>query len=503
MPRSTDRLRDCAAIMFALVAVTATPAAAAAPSPIKHVFVVVLENKGYDNTFGPKTKAPYLARTLAAEGQLVPNYYGIGHSSLDNYIAMVSGQAPNPQTQGDCPIFTEFAPGTIGPDGQAIGQGCVYPSTVRTVANQLSEKGLTWKGYMEDMGNSATEPKTCRHPPIGGEDKTEAARPGDQYAGRHNPFIYFHAVIDSPICDQNVVPLDRLPAALGSADTTPNFSFITPNLCSDAHDQPCIDGSPGGLPAADRFLMEWVPRIQASPGYRDGGLIMITFDEAGSDATACCDEQPGFNTPNPGGLNQGPGGGRTGAVVLSPYVQPGVVNQTPYNHYSLLRGIEDVFGLSHLGYAGRAGLVGVAGPAMINRPAGEPPAGGVGAGACRDRTRPTSTVRRGSLRVTRGGVRLRGVARDRGCPSARVQRVEVALARRVGSGCRFVRRDGTFSPRRRCTRPTFLPARGTAAWRFASRPLKPGRYVLRIRAVDGAGNREAAARRRTISVRVR
>jgi len=82
---------------------------------------------------------------------------------------------------------------------------------------------------------------------------------------------------------------------------------------------------------------------------------VVTFDEADSgDTTACCNEQPGFNTPNPGGTTPGPGGGRTGAVLISQYIQPGTRNDTPYNHYSFLGSVEDIFGLGRLGYAARS-----------------------------------------------------------------------------------------------------------------------------------------------------
>src|SRR5882672_10590121 len=76
--------------------------AAAAPPPIRHVFIIVLENKGFDKTFGPSSPATYLSQTLTAQGQLLRQYYGIGHKSLPNYLAMVSGQAPNAVTQADC-----------------------------------------------------------------------------------------------------------------------------------------------------------------------------------------------------------------------------------------------------------------------------------------------------------------------------------------------------------------------------------------------------------------
>jgi len=324
--------------------------AAAGLPPIKHVFVILLENKDYAVTFGANSPAPYLAKTLTAKGQLLDQYYGIGHFSLDNYIAMLSGQAPNIQTQADCQIFTEFLPGAPGPDGQSIGQGCVYPASVKTLADQLSAKGLTWKGYMEDMGTP------CRHPALNTQDTTQAAKPNDQYAARHNPFLYFHSIIDSPACAQNVVDLSNMTADLTRQATTPNFAFVTPDLCSDGHDAPCIDGRPGGLKSIDTFLKTWVPRILNSPAYKKDGLVIVTFDEAevNNDATACCNEQPGPNSPMPG--QTGPGGGRTGAVAISPFVKPGSKNSTPYNHYSFLRSMEDIFGLEHLGFAGQAGL---------------------------------------------------------------------------------------------------------------------------------------------------
>jgi phospholipase C len=81
---------------------SAGPARADFDSPIRHVFVIVLENEGFDTTFGPNSKAPYLSKTLTSQGVLLQNYYGTGHASLDNYIAMISGQAATPDTRNDC-----------------------------------------------------------------------------------------------------------------------------------------------------------------------------------------------------------------------------------------------------------------------------------------------------------------------------------------------------------------------------------------------------------------
>jgi len=322
------------------------------------VWIVVLENKDYEDSFGPDTEAPFLARELTKRGKLLTNYHGTSHASLGNYITMVSGQAVNLATQADCAIFSDIFPGTLTPDGQTVGSGCVYPQGVKTIANQLQEKGLRWKGYMEDMWNTPGAPQTCRHPAFGQPDDSQAARANDQYATRHNPFVYFRSIIDDrAVCDEHVVPLDRLPQDVESAATTPNYAFITPDLCNDGHDASCADGGLGGLPAADVFLRKWVPLITASPGFAEHGLLVITWDEANIDpdsSTACCDQPTGPNTPNPGLL--GPGGGRTGSVLISPFVQPGTVSDVPYNHYGLLRSVEDVFGLSYLGYAGQAGL---------------------------------------------------------------------------------------------------------------------------------------------------
>jgi phosphatidylinositol-3-phosphatase len=352
------RRASAAAALVMLVALAGAGPSHAAPPPIKHVFFLTLENEDADSTFGPASKAPYLSKTLRGQGLFLPNYFAIGHLSLPNYIAEISGQGPNPYTQADAPSFTDFAPGAPGPDGQALGQGAVYPASVKTIADQLDAKNLTWGGFMEDMGNSPSAPKTCRHPAPGAQDDTQTAEVGDQYATRHNPYMYFHSIIDDQKkCDARVVPLDRLPVALASESSTPNYSYISPNLCHDGHDEPCVDGQPGGMTSANLFLQEWVPKILSSPAFKKDGLLMITLDEAEShDSSSCCGEKQGPNTPNNGATTQGAGGGRIGAVLLSPYIKPGSESKAEYNHYSMLRSFEDLFGLEHLGYAAQDGL---------------------------------------------------------------------------------------------------------------------------------------------------
>ena len=249
--------------------------AALPPGKINHIIVIEFENEGYQTTFGPGSVATYLNGTLRAEGELLPNYYAIGHNSLDNYIAQVSGQSPTEDTQADCAdngfAYASVEPGTPDPNqavnpGQVDGEGCVYPSSVQTIANQLDAKYppnpkthvASWRGYDQDMGNTPshdggvadpTGGTDCAHPAMGATDTAEFATSADQYTTRHNPFVWFHSIIDNVAeCDANVVPLGTLGPSgqplpsghlavdLSREKTTPRFAFITPNLCSDGHD---------------------------------------------------------------------------------------------------------------------------------------------------------------------------------------------------------------------------------------------------------------------------
>jgi phosphatidylinositol-3-phosphatase len=336
--------------------------------PVGHVFVIVLENQDYASTFGDPLADPYLASTLPKQGALLKDYYGTGHHSNDDYISLVSGQPPTALNQLDCPTFVNFTGSTALAKGVEPGNGCVYPANVANIGTQLSAKGLSWKAYEEDMGNDPMrEAAACGHPAVGSPDNTEGAEHGDGYATRHDPFVYFHSVIDSrTYCDKHVValgsPTGKLPAAvirgetglatdLKQTSTTPALSFITPNLCNDGHDYPCINQTEGASAPADidSFLQTWVPRITHSPAYRKNGLLEITFDESEGpteDSSACCHEPPGPAAPKPG--IDGPGGGKVGAVLLSPFIQPRTVSTKDYNHYSSLATWELLFGLRRL-----------------------------------------------------------------------------------------------------------------------------------------------------------
>jgi phospholipase C len=376
LTRRRNRLAVLCASVAASAALILTIAPAGAPAaasfqlpPVRHVFVIVLENESYATTFGSPSADPYLAKTLPAHGALLDDYYATGHESNDNYISIVSGQPPNPQNQADCQIFDDFTGADLLGSGVESGTGCVYPAAVANIGTQLSAAGLSWKAYEEDMGNDPNrETAACGHPSVNSQDQTQSAVPGDGYATRHDPFVYFHSVIDDQTyCENHIValgsPTGGMPAAalagetglatdLKQVSTTPAFSFITPNLCNDGHDYPCTNqtGGASALADIDTFLQTWVPLITSSPAFKQNGLLEITFDESEgpqSDASACCGEQPGpGDSPLPG--ITGPGGGLVGAVLLSPFIAPGTLSATPYNHYSSLASWETLFGLPRL-----------------------------------------------------------------------------------------------------------------------------------------------------------
>jgi len=366
---------------------------------ITHVVSIYLENENFQTAWGPSSPAVYLNTTLRKQGVLITKFYATSHVSLGNYIATLSGQTPTPTTQDDCPsAFVPVTPGTpTGTMGQVLGSsGCVYPSSVKTLANQLdalhppnkTTHVASWRGYEEDMGNDPARDggTTCAHPALGGKPAFVATA-DDGYVTRHGPFVWFDSIISNTAeCDANVVPLgtttngkpsasSRLVKDFSSLATTPDYAFITPSVCNDGHDDVCVSpsaagGTTGGLLAADAWLKQWVPTLLSSPAYKDGSMmILITFDEAeiGSPAssTACCGEVAGPNVAQ-NGIN-GPGGGRIGALVLaSPkLIKPGSTDSAyAYNHFSELRTYENLLGITtggsdgkgHLGFAGQKGL---------------------------------------------------------------------------------------------------------------------------------------------------
>ncbi|MBV9661534.1 MAG: hypothetical protein JO337_10285 [Acidimicrobiales bacterium] len=322
---------------------------------VKHVWLIILENKSYDATFTGLNDNSYLWKTLPAQGALLKNYYGTGHFSLDNYTSMVSGQGPIPAGQNDCPVYADAQGSVIdntatqdGPttdygqfsetgspyanplsggaaEGAHGGTGCVYPASVPTLFNQFDAAGVSWKGYAQDLGNPDASGPThdvnkCGGPgnPAGaGVTNPGSANATDQYVPKHFPFPWFESLLSgsSDCTSSEIANLDSatngLVHDLQNASSTPAFSWITPDNCSDAHDAVCAgnnlsgafdaSGNPvyapsglpaydpeattptnytGGLYASDLFLKYYIPLIEQSAAFKDGGLIDIPFDEA-------------------------------------------------------------------------------------------------------------------------------------------------------------------------------------------------------------------------------
>lgn len=357
----------------------ASGAPAAKLPAIKHVFVIMLSDQPYAATFGPQSTAPYLSRALEKRGALLARYYAVAHEQLANGIALLSGQGPTPATAANCPVYADVAPATVGGEEQVAGDGCVYPSATATLPGQLTAKHLTWRAYVQGIGEAAGTPPACAHPALGQPDPSSGQTPaGQPYATFRNPFVYFHALTDAPACAADDVGLSGLDADLSDAKRTPSLSYIVPDRCHDGSPGPCPGGGPGGLPAADGLLGQIVPKILASAAYKHGGLLVITSDEAPSsgefaDSSSCCG-QPRFpNLPPATGVAASlppEGGGQVGALLLSPLIKPHTTSQEPYNHYSLLRTIEDLFGLEHLGYAAGAHVSSLEPSLFAAKPAG-------------------------------------------------------------------------------------------------------------------------------------
>jgi phosphatidylinositol-3-phosphatase len=341
----------------------ASKAAAFKLSSIKHVFVVMLDEQPYATAFGPASPAKYLTGTLEKQGELLLRYYAVAHQGLADGIALLSGQGPTEATAANCPTYSEISPASSRNDGQVLGKGCVYPSSTQTLMSQLAAKHLAWKGYIEGIGSGAGTPAACAHPASGAADTSAASlAPGTtapSYQTWRNPFVYFGSVIGSAKCASDDVGMSALKGDLANEKSTASFSYIAPGPCEDGNPTPCSPGKPDGMVAADSFLQKVVPEILASKAYKQNGLLAITVDQAPAtgeyaDSSSCCGQPKYPNMPTPTGAAAlaGDGGGQVGLLLLSPFIKKGGgLSQETYNHFSLLATVEEVFGLSKLGYA--------------------------------------------------------------------------------------------------------------------------------------------------------
>jgi hypothetical protein len=233
-----------------------------------HVFLVLMENHDYDAVIG-NADAPYINRTLAAAGTVFTQYGNIAHPSLPNYLALTGGDTFGVADDNNPPDNVQHA---------------------RNIVDLLEGASRTWRAYMEDM-------------PAGG-----ALRDAGPYTVHHDPFVYFSDIVSNPARSNRVVPYAQLSRDLASAATTPNFVWITPNLCNDMHD---CDVSTG-----DQWLSRQVPSIFGSQACRQSTcLLAVVWDE---------DE----------------GSGRIPVLLYGSSVRAGYASKINYNHYALLHTIE-------------------------------------------------------------------------------------------------------------------------------------------------------------------
>ncbi len=250
-----------------------------------HVFVIVLENHGYREVVG-NSDAPYL-NCFARHNALATRYFAVSHPSLPNYLAMIGGSTFG--IASDCTAC------------EAAGM---------SLPQQMHDAGISWRAYMQGM------PRRCF---LGGYS--------GEYAKKHNPFLYFPAIVSNPALCNRVEPAAQLNRDIHN-DTLPSFGWITPNLCNDGHD--C------SIAVSNQYLASLLPRLIRRLGPH--GFLIVTFDEGPSDA-GCC-----------GGSH----GGRVATILAGPDVRHGARLAEAYTHYSLLRTLEDAFGLRPLRAAARA-----------------------------------------------------------------------------------------------------------------------------------------------------
>lgn len=308
---------------------------------IKHVFLISLVSSGYQAAFGKTgSQMPYLSGTLRPQGLLLTNYSVLSEAITPNGIAAISGQPPNKLTKEECPTYAAF-PSTskISSHGVVSGAGCVYPVETNTLAGELAAGGFTWTAFMEGMKSPTSgEPENCVYP---GAEEEEVVEPGG-YAARLNPFTHFHSLLDVGECSTGDVPITELKKDLKSEAKTPNFSYISPDLCSAGVTGQCPEGAPTGAAAADAWLAEVVPEITRSPAYKKDGLLIISFGGINPPAPLAEGETAPAAPANPL---------KTGAVLLSKFITKNSTDAAPYSPYSLLRANEELFGLKGLAKA--------------------------------------------------------------------------------------------------------------------------------------------------------
>jgi phospholipase C len=315
----------------------------------RHIVVIVEENKDFDQILNP-AKAPNISR-LAAQYGSAENFYGEVHPSEANYIALLAGDTFG--IHDDDAFFCK--PRATDPHCVNATKPDYVDHTIggRHLGDQLHGKGLTWKGYYESIPEPGSLAVTAGDSHFG-----EGAGLSALYASKHSGFVNFRDVQNDPHRASSLVGFDRLDADI-KADTLPAFALIVPNQCNEMHG---LSGE--GVPAdcdwqnvdqligrGDREIGDLVGKLQATRAWKSSAnmAIVITFDEgSGGSRGGCCGVTP--NAPS------NYGGGHIPTIVITNHGRHGVKDPALYSHYSLLRTLEDAFGIKeHLLRAGEDG----------------------------------------------------------------------------------------------------------------------------------------------------
>jgi hypothetical protein len=337
--------------LLALAALAASAAAHAETTPADravpryaHVFVIVEENKNYEQILNPAF-APNISGLAKAYGNAT-RFYGEVHPSEANYVALLGGDTFG--IHDDDAYYCK--PGSTDQRCPGAGQPGYVDHTVQAphLGLQLEQKGLSWKGYYENIPEPGSGAVVAGGPGFDGSKKAAL------YASKHSGFMNFASVQQDPKRAEHIVGFDQLDADL-KADRLPAFALIVPNQCNEMHGLSGL-GVPDDcnglnkealIRRGDRVAGELIARIQASAAWRsdENVAIVITFDEgSGKTREGCCAVTPGAASNF--------GGGHIPTIVITNHGPRGVEDDTPYNHYSLLRTIEDAFGVDeHLGHA--------------------------------------------------------------------------------------------------------------------------------------------------------
>jgi len=309
----------------------------------QHVFVILEENKSYDQILSVEA-APTIA-TLAKTYGNASQFFGETHPSEGNYVALLGGD--NFGIHDDDAAYCKA--GMKDPNCLFAATPDYADHTVRTphLGDQLRHHGLTWKAYLESLPSPGSLDYVA-------EDKTvvTSATALPVYASKHAGFVNFASAQTDPDRAGHLVGFDRLQADF-AAETLPNFALIVPNQCNEMHGLSPLAGVPDDcqitntgplIRRGDVEVGRLVALIQATAAWRSkqNVAIVITFDEGSGGTTEGCCGKPANG-----------GGGHIPSIVVTNHGPRGVDDDTPYSHYSLLRTLEDAFGITErLGHSG-------------------------------------------------------------------------------------------------------------------------------------------------------